>query len=1051
MRCGKLSLPGLLALSALLAVWGFQEPFSESAPGFAQDGFTTVVFQGNPSPVAGATFAGFASPDVNDAVQVAFHGFLTYDGDPPTNAPFEGLFLASGSNVSSLVLQNSPTPIGGKFQGFLNPRINETGEVAFHAIVAYEGDPAPPPDSGIFLRSDAGICPPSGICTVVLDGSAAPGGGMLSGITLLDLNDRRDMAIGVTAREVLFMASVDGSHALFVARIADGGAVEIDEVVVEGQTLPGPDPDVPDDCPTFLSFGGLVGQPAEFNNSDTIVLQADTGGSPLSDAILRVVLHRDIDTAEVIGLACDHMVGEGDEAPIGGTFSQLIVPSINEAGAVTFQAKVFTGLPEPEQPQVVDGIFAAFGDPGFIFNGKVVHSGDGDPSVRFEPFEGDTNPATVNSEGRPFVISFPVGPEGLNNQGLYLFRGNSLTEDDPPEVVGAGLFLSTGEEGSVRLALEGQASPEGGSFNAFSQSSINSTGSVAFLASVLIGEDTFLGIFLSGDHRDSDGDGLLDTWETDGIDWDGDGNIDLLLYDVNGNGVIEPSEQADPNHKDIYVEIDWMDCAQGGCAAGDLHNHRPAQAALDDVINAFANAPVANPDGNPGIRLHIQVNEPLREIEPILFGTRGPGVSDDFQDLKEGNPRNPCGVGASDGHFGTALERGNPNCPKLLAAKRLAFHYAIFGHNWTPQIGSGGVGEYPGNDFMVTMGNWNANAVFIAGGEPMVGGAPDHATARRITEAALFMHEFGHNLGLGHGGRDSVNYKPNYLSVMNYTFMDRRWVRDRPLDYSRWALPPLDPARLNEAALDETAGIDGNNPPADLAARWPSTAFTRYDAATDRCVFDGTFTPTAGDIDWNFSGGINAGTVQAGINDPDPDPNPLGLEACQVLQDDELHGHDDWQNLIYNFRGFVQFADGSRPIPDGEELPLEDLLAWFDSDGDGIYDIDDNCPAWPNPDQSLPPWTVPPHDPDCDGFSDFAEFFVGTEPLDQCGPSAWPPDFDDSGTVNILDLVQLTPPVFGSTTGSPDYTVRKDFNGDGVINILDLVRMTYPIFGASCS
>ena len=32
------------------------------------------------------------------------------------------------------------------------------------------------------------------------------------------------------------------------------------------------------------------------------------------------------------------------------------------------------------------------------------------------------------------------------------------------------------------------------------------------------------------------------------------------------------------------------------------------------------------------------------------------------------------------------------------------------------------------------------------------------------------MHELGHNLGLHHGGDDGVNFKPNYLSIMNYSF-----------------------------------------------------------------------------------------------------------------------------------------------------------------------------------------------------------------------------------------------------------------------------------------
>ena len=31
-----------------------------------------------------------------------------------------------------------------------------------------------------------------------------------------------------------------------------------------------------------------------------------------------------------------------------------------------------------------------------------------------------------------------------------------------------------------------------------------------------------------------------------------------------------------------------------------------------------------------------------------------------------------------------------------------------------------------------------------------------------------FMHELGHTLGLDHGGDDTISFKPNYNSVMNY-------------------------------------------------------------------------------------------------------------------------------------------------------------------------------------------------------------------------------------------------------------------------------------------
>ncbi|MGH8896104.1 MAG: hypothetical protein ACRDZ4_03555 [Egibacteraceae bacterium] len=87
---------------------------------------------------------------------------------------------------------------------------------------------------------------------------------------------------------------------------------------------------------------------------------------------------------------------------------------------------------------------------------------------------------------------------------------------------------------------------------------------------------------------DNDGDSLCDNWEDTGVDWNRDGTIDLVLYDVNRNGTIEASERADKNHKDLYLEIDFMQF------------HQPNAGALTDVTTAFANAPVANPDGATG-------------------------------------------------------------------------------------------------------------------------------------------------------------------------------------------------------------------------------------------------------------------------------------------------------------------------------------------------------------------------------------------------------------------------------------------------------------------
>ena len=129
-------------------------------------------------------------------------------------------------------------------------------------------------------------------------------------------------------------------------------------------------------------------------------------------------------------------------------------------------------------------------------------------------------------------------------------------------------------------------------------------------------------------------------------------------------------------------------------------------------------------------------------------------------------------------HFGTPAERATAD---VLAAKKLAYRYAVFGR--TSGGGSGsGFAEIYGNDFAVTMGSpgWRN---------------PDYRRQDLWAEdqAATFMHEFGHTLGLRHGGggtdpgdallntddpaRD-VNYAPNYYSLMNYLWQ-YRYSRNR--------------------------------------------------------------------------------------------------------------------------------------------------------------------------------------------------------------------------------------------------------------------------------
>lgn len=130
-----------------------------------------------------------------------------------------------------------------------------------------------------------------------------------------------------------------------------------------------------------------------------------------------------------------------------------------------------------------------------------------------------------------------------------------------------------------------------------------------------------------------------------------------------------------------------------------------------------------------------------------------------------------------------------------------------------------------------------------------------------------------------------------------------------------------------------------------------------------------------------------------------------------------------------------------------------------------MADPSDNCRAWPNPLQELPPWAVPAGDSDCDGFADSlagllaSEAFMGTDPNGHCAttpgrndeplPDRWPPDFDDNQLAQGSDLLMFAT-VFGGIAPDPPYQARFDLNGDGRVNGSDFLAMA-PFFGKSCA
>jgi uncharacterized repeat protein (TIGR01451 family) len=351
---------------------------------------------------------------------------------------------------------------------------------------------------------------------------------------------------------------------------------------------------------------------------------------------------------------------------------------------------------------------------------------------------------------------------------------------------------------------------------------------------------------------DTDGDGLWDDWEMFGIDTNGDGVIDLDL----------PALGANPNHKDLFIEIDYMDCAVAGgdCATGDTHSHQPKPAAIQAVINAFANAPVANPDGTIGINVHIDVSNAIAHQNALnINGLCFPGGA---------------GIGSFDAVKADPANFGPDN------PRRFAYHYALFTHQQVSTSTSSGCAELPGNDFQVALGGWNVGAGDLDGD-----GLPDANVGTIQQQAGTLMHELGHNLNLGHGGGDGVNRKPNYLSIMSYTFQVSGIPPTDPdgpggplvgrVDYSRAAL-----ANLNENSLNEAAGIgDGTD----------NTFFFCPGGAVRGATGNGP-------IDWNCDGNTTGVGIASDVN---------GDTAFSALS-----GFDDWANLQLDFQKTGSFEDG---------------------------------------------------------------------------------------------------------------------------------------------
>jgi hypothetical protein len=589
-----------------------------------------------------------------------------------------------------------------------------------------------------------------------------------------------------------------------------------------------------------------------------------------------------------------------------------------------------------------------------------------------------------------------------------------------------------------------------------------------------------------GQDNGSDGpdvyDGYIDVDDDGNVDGDDDGTIAGLevidgYLDIDDDGDIDSSDDGVfAGHEVIDGGIDMDgDSEVDGDDDGTLGDEADPDCA---VITAFARAPVSNPDGQDGIYLHVLLDDNLPHhrfmnfaaslLEDPESATPGPcndGIDNgedgdedeedddctaesvDVSDLGEdGYAAGTCSDNIDNGNDGTCdvdgcgVKSADPDClpadfdnvksfgsegdsKQTKAAKTRVFHYAIFGHSLFPDNTAtslwedtiSGYAEMPGNDLIVTLGEWEATA---------------------DQQEGTFMHELGHNLGLDHGGGDSMNYKPNYLSVMNYTFQMTNIVPDRPLDYSRWVLPlpdnedsvggagscndnsdngsegacdvaggcavapnpPLPPdldcqgflhesqpiedpggssgpcddntdnggdGKTDEAdsdcqgGLDEGRGIDGNMPTALAGLENWTTAYTylRIGAGNmEDCPF--ATAPAVGDIDWDMSGSYTGISFDKPVSPSAntgagiSDPDPGPSPANNGLCRNATSTLKGYNDWA-NLKYLTGFAESPDFSVDDHFTPPPEMAQkqLLDTDSDGIADIGDNCPSNPNSDQ----------------------------------------------------------------------------------------------------
>ena len=470
-----------------------------------------------------------------------------------------------------------------------------------------------------------------------------------------------------------------------------------------------------------------------------------------------------------------------------------------------------------------------------------------------------TSDELLDNSQMVYVKNGKVRPYWNANGSVELVR-DGVTTDFVRFGTSTAVSLSEGEwSGAAVAALPSGAAEHGKSIVRLAARRLADTNAAADWSLVNFATPAGLNDVAPG-VIDSDRDGIPDSAKLSGGTYGG-----LDLYAMG----------ARRGRRDIFLEIDYMD--------GNDVATRPRREALQKMEKAFA---------EKGIAIHMDTGSlHAKDFDPAAFNLGGGNMVPFSPCIELDTSAEGAGARAGCASFQSYKSR------HMDVRRRLLFHYALFANslNTDGSAGPSGISEMSGNDLIVTLGGYGFLIDSGIGLNMLIN-----------MQASTLMHEFGHNLGLRHGGNENVNYKPNHYSVMNYMyqFAGLSATPDSAYAAERYYL-------ANGLKGVTYCGLVENSPCSDkfLMSYSDGTGAPIDEARLSEAGNIGRGSAGGAYADWDDNGIYTDGAFGRNIN-------PLDGYARTVLKD-----YDEWGNLQIVFSREFSGSSSGRAIADKPALP----------------------------------------------------------------------------------------------------------------------------------